>query len=88
LAEATADPEERARHLALGTTGTDTEVAEELDIAARHARGRGSRERAAEFAELAIGRTPIERVDDLRRRRVTAAEYQFHLGTRIMRDRW
>ncbi len=80
LAEVTADPEERARHLALGTTGPDAEVADALDVAARHARGRGSREGAAEFAELSIGRTPVERTADLRRRRVTAAEYQFHLG--------
>ena len=80
VADVTADPEERARHLALGTTGADADVADALDAAARHARGRGSREGAAEFAELAIGRTPLECTADLRRRRVTAAEYQFHLG--------
>ena len=80
LADVTADPEERARHLALGTTGADADVADALDAAARHARGRGSREGAAEFAELAIARTPLECTADLRRRRVTAAEYQFHLG--------
>ncbi|MDQ1358574.1 MAG: hypothetical protein QOG44_2947 [Acidimicrobiaceae bacterium] len=80
LAAVTADPEERARHLALGSTGPDADVADALEVAARHARGRGRRDTAAELAELAIGRTPIHRVDDLRRRRVAAAEYLFHLG--------
>jgi DNA-binding CsgD family transcriptional regulator len=80
LADGTADPEERARHLALGTDGPDAEVADALETAARHARARGSREGAAELAELSIDRTPADRADDVRRRRVTAAEYQFHLG--------
>ena len=80
LADVSADPEERARHLALGTTGPDAEVGDALEAAARRARGRGSREGAAEFAELSIARTPVERTADLRRRRVAAGEYLFHLG--------
>jgi DNA-binding CsgD family transcriptional regulator len=80
LAGASSDPEERARHLALGGTDPDVDVANALELAARHARGRGRRDDAAEFAELAIDRTPVNRDIDLRRRRVAAAEYLFHLG--------
>jgi DNA-binding CsgD family transcriptional regulator len=80
LAAATADPEERARHLALGSTGPDAEVADALELAARHARSRGRRDSAAELAGLAISRTPAGRADDLRRRQLAAAEYLFHVG--------
>ena len=80
LAGTTADPADRARHLALGSTGPDAGVADALELAARHARGRGRRDAAAELAELAIGRTPVDSVSDLRRRRFAAAEYLFHLG--------
>jgi tetratricopeptide (TPR) repeat protein len=80
LAAVTADPEERARHLALGNTGPDADVADALELAAHHARVRGRRDTAAELAELAISRTPPGRDGDLRRRRVAAAEYLFHIG--------
>ncbi len=80
LAEVTSDPEERARHLALATSGRDAVVADALELAAEHARRRGSRDAAAEYAELSIGRTPFECADDHRRRRVVAAGYLFHLG--------
>jgi DNA-binding CsgD family transcriptional regulator/Flp pilus assembly protein TadD len=80
LSQVAGDPEEHARHIALGSTGPDAEVADALDLAARHARGRGSPAAAAELAELAISRTPADRPADLHRRRVTAAQYLFHLG--------
>ncbi|MDP9074072.1 MAG: AAA family ATPase, partial [Actinomycetota bacterium] len=80
LAAATTDPEERARHLALGSTGPDADVADALELAARHARSRGRRDSAAELAEVAISRTPASRADDLRRRQLAAAEYLFHVG--------
>lgn len=80
LATVAADPEEHARHIALGSAGPDAAVADALDVAARHARGRGSPDAAAELAELAISRTPPDRPTELHNRRVTAAEYLFHLG--------
>lgn len=47
------DLEERARHLALATTGVDDQVASELDDAARSARLRGAPQAAAELCDLA-----------------------------------
>jgi DNA-binding CsgD family transcriptional regulator len=52
------DPEERARHLALGTTGPDAEVVEALQAAARYARMRGSPDSAAELTGLALRLLP------------------------------
>ena len=80
LAERVADPEERARHLALASIGPDAEVAAELDEAARHARSRGAPDAAAELAELALQRTPDEDAQRLRERRLQAAGYHFDAG--------
>lgn len=80
LADAITDPEEHARHAALGSSGADAAVAASLDVAARRARSRGSIDAAAELAELAIGRTPLDQPDELLRRAVEAAEYLFRLG--------
>lgn len=80
LADAITDPEEHARHAALGTSGADAAVAASLDVAARRARSRGSIDAAAELAELAMGRTPPDQPDELLRRAVEAAEYLFRLG--------
>jgi DNA-binding CsgD family transcriptional regulator len=60
LAELVLDPEERARHLALATTGPDGAVADALEEAAQHAVLRGAPASAAELAELAAQRTPPE----------------------------
>jgi DNA-binding CsgD family transcriptional regulator len=60
LAEVVIDPEEGARHLALGTEGADAEVADSLERAAEHAARRGAPAVAAELAELAAQRTPTE----------------------------
>jgi DNA-binding CsgD family transcriptional regulator len=60
LAEVVTDPEERARHLALGTEGADPEVADSLERAAERAARRGAPAVAAELAELAAQRTPTE----------------------------
>ena len=49
LAEVVADPEERARHLALASDGPDERVAREVEEAARHARMRGAPDNAAEL---------------------------------------
>ena len=58
LAEVVSDPEERARHLALGAEGPDKEVADALEGAARQAAARGAPAAAAELAELAVRLTP------------------------------
>lgn len=52
IAAAAADPEERARHLALSGSRT-TETADALDAAAARAMARGATEAAGELAELA-----------------------------------
>jgi DNA-binding CsgD family transcriptional regulator len=80
LAAATTDPEERARHLALGTPEPDADVAFALEDAARHARRRGAPDAAAELAELASKLTPEADAADLRRRRLATAEYHFDAG--------
>jgi len=80
LAETVVDPEEQARHAALGSVEPDRAVAHALDIAARRARARGSIEAAAELAELAIARTPAGDQADILRRTVLAAKHLFLLG--------
>jgi DNA-binding CsgD family transcriptional regulator len=80
LATTVTDPEERARHAALGSDEPSSVVAAALDAAARHARVRGSIDAAAELAELALSRTPVSEPDDQLRRAVDAARYLFLLG--------
>jgi DNA-binding CsgD family transcriptional regulator len=58
LATTARRPEERARHLALATVGTDPEVAAALDAAAAQAARRGAPAEAAEFLELAAHLDP------------------------------
>ena len=80
LAELVSAPEERARHLALGSDEPDAEVARALDEAARQSRARGAPDAAAELAELARKLTPPEEVSALRRRGLEAAQYHFDAG--------
>ena len=79
LARTVTDPEERARHAALGSVEPSPAVAAALDSAARHARRRGSIDAAAELARLALSRTATSDPDRLRRT-VDAARYLFLLG--------
>ncbi len=60
LADAVRDPEERARHLALGCDRPDEQIAEAVEDAARGARLRGAPDSAAELTELAIRLLPEE----------------------------
>ncbi|HWE07927.1 MAG TPA: AAA family ATPase [Solirubrobacteraceae bacterium] len=53
------DAEERARHLALGSSRPDAAVAAELDTAAELACSRGAPDAAAELLELALLQTPL-----------------------------
>ncbi|TAJ99312.1 MAG: LuxR family transcriptional regulator [Chloroflexota bacterium] len=58
LADATDEPEARARHRALSTHGPDEAVAGELEAAGDRTIERGAPERAAELFRLAAERTP------------------------------
>jgi DNA-binding CsgD family transcriptional regulator len=58
LAEIATEPEERARHRALGSDGPDLETADILDEASRRAESRGAAQAATEMAELAFTLTP------------------------------
>ncbi len=80
LATTVTDPEERARHAALGSDEPSAVVAAALDSAARHARRRGSIDAAAELAQLALSRTPAGDAGEQLRRSVDAARYLFLLG--------
>jgi len=80
LAELIDEPEERARHLALGSDGPDANVARALDEAARHSRARGAPDAAADLGELARQLTPPEDAIELRRRSLEAAEFHFDAG--------
>lgn len=80
LAASVTQPEERARHAALGSLERSAVIADALDAASRHARARGSFDAAAELAHLAVSRTPVSEPDALVRRSLDAAEYQFLLG--------
>jgi DNA-binding CsgD family transcriptional regulator len=69
FAELVSAPEDRARHLALAASGPDEVVAAAVEDAARHARGRGAAETAAELGELSVELTPeLERSRALARR--------------------
>jgi DNA-binding CsgD family transcriptional regulator len=80
LAALTENPEERARHLALGAAGPDPAVAMALEQASRRARTRGAPDAAADLAVLACRMTGSADEADLRRRRLDAAEYSFDAG--------
>ena len=82
LADVVDDLEERARHLALATDGTDALVAADVEDAARLAFLRGSPATAAELAANAVRLTPDEpgAADALRRRRLAEIDYQFAAG--------
>ena len=80
LAELVADEDERARHLALGSQGTNAELASALEAAAHRARFRGAPEAAAELGEQAWKATPPDEPDDAWRRGVLASEYHLQSG--------
>jgi DNA-binding CsgD family transcriptional regulator len=80
LATLVGEEEERARHLALGSSQADATVAAVLERAAEHARARGASATAADLCEQACRLTPPDRVRDLYRRRVATARYRFAAG--------
>jgi DNA-binding CsgD family transcriptional regulator len=58
LAHATSQPADRARHLALATTGPDEDLARELDVQAQLEHLRGAAVAGSELADLAVTVTP------------------------------
>jgi DNA-binding CsgD family transcriptional regulator len=80
LAAIVGDPEERARHLALGAEGMDAGVASALDEAALIARARGAPQAAAELSELALRLTPESEAEAGHRRRLDAGAAHFEAG--------
>ncbi len=74
------DPEERARHLALGSEGPDLEIAGHLDEAAKLAQARGSPAAAAELVELALQMTPPVVGAGRAERMLTGAALHFETG--------
>jgi DNA-binding CsgD family transcriptional regulator/tetratricopeptide (TPR) repeat protein len=80
LAVTAPDPEQRARHLALGADAPDERIAIELDRAALLARSRGAIDTAAELAELALRSTPVADAGRLMTRAIAAATYDFDAG--------
>jgi len=80
LARVVTEPAERARHLALATSGPDDDVAGCLEAAAAGAASRGAPEAAADLAEQAAQLTPQAGGDDRRRRSTAAAWYHVRNG--------
>lgn len=78
LAEVVVEPEERARHLALGSSAPDEGIANLVEEGAAAARGRGALHAAAELLELASSLTPG--AEPARTRRIRAAELHLHSG--------
>jgi DNA-binding CsgD family transcriptional regulator len=73
--------QERARHLALSTSGVDQQVAYQLDCAAYEAAHRGAHHAAAELGDLAIRLTPSE--CEIGERALAAAEYHRRAGNLV-----
>ena len=80
IARLVAEPEERARHLALAATGPDEAVAAALDDAARRAESRGAPAAAADLFERAARLTPPAHAGEARRRTTDAALGVFQSG--------
>lgn len=80
LAHLVAEPEERARHLALGSDRPNVETARTLEEAARMARSRGAPDAAAELFELAGKLTPAPQARTTWGRYVDAACCYYEVG--------
>ena len=80
LAEIVGDPEQRARHLALGADGPSVRVANELEAASAIAASRGASGAAAELAELSLSLTPANAGTVRRRRQLLAADHHYASG--------
>ncbi len=82
LAAQVADPEERARHLALASEKPGEDVAAALEQGAASARSRGAWASAGELLEHAARLSPADGTDEVRRRSIAAAEHHTRAGDR------
>ena len=82
LAPVVPDPVHRARHLALGAAGPDADLAATIEAAAKLGRERGLAIAAAELADYALRLTPLDGLDDRRRRAASAARAHDAAGDR------
>ncbi len=80
LAEASDDPEERARHLALAAEGPDPAIADELEEAAASARTKGAPDVAAELLDHAVRLTPRDDLGSVRRRLLLVSRERLAAG--------
>jgi DNA-binding CsgD family transcriptional regulator len=80
LAEAAADPEEQARHLARAQRAPDKDAAARIAAAAALAMRRGAPEAASELYASACRLTPDEQSEDLARRMLGGAEALYLAG--------
>ena len=80
LAALASNPEQRARHLALGAEVPDGAVASIVAEAALDVRRRGAPDAAAELVELAIRLTPADEPDALDRRALELGYYLAEAG--------
>lgn len=80
LAEVIDDPEERSRHLALGTREPDAGVARALEESARGALARGAPAAAARLAAESVRLTPTGAEEDRLRRAVVEVDAHFAAG--------
>ena len=89
LARSAADPDVRARHLALSTDGPDARVAELLEEAADRASRRGAAELAAELARHSLRLTPHDDTEGVYRRSLVEIEQLAAAGeaSRALADR-
>ena len=90
LANAVGDPEEQARHLALGSEAPDEQTAAVVEAAARGALARGAPDAAAELTELAVRLTPAGTAEAEIRKVVLAEQLQlagdFGRATRLLEE--
>jgi DNA-binding CsgD family transcriptional regulator len=80
LAGVVSDPEEQARHLALGAAEPDEAVASRLSAAARYASKRAAPQAAVELAQLAHRLTPADALEVHAQRELELAEHMFRAG--------
>ncbi|MDQ6899227.1 MAG: AAA family ATPase [Candidatus Dormibacteraeota bacterium] len=80
LAGIAIEPEKRARHLALASSGADGELAAFLERTADEVHRRGSLQEAADLADLAVQMTPPEEAREATRRQLIAARYRARIG--------
>jgi DNA-binding CsgD family transcriptional regulator/tetratricopeptide (TPR) repeat protein len=80
LAHVVVDPEQRAWHTALSSSGPDPSAASALDKAAAIAKDRGAPATAGEFSQLAARLTPADRRHEANRRNLEAARSHLTAG--------